>query len=201
MNNRQRVASHSHGPAKRDSFAAELLANPRLAEAYIKASQELYDKQVKSGKLAPEEARKAKVLLKQFHREMNSVIMRHELAKLGKRILRMKVKRRLNVDDWNFVKQCLEEEIPALQRRLSGVMKDQRPKFETFLKDVEFDILLFCERIMMEQVGKAKTKELLAESGMQLLSEMHEQAKRSLGSKRKRPAVRRLTRPGSRRKA
>jgi|GEM_PF-2386332 len=173
--NRRSVSPPAEGAP---SFDAKLRANPKLAQSYIETTQAIYEEQVRTGKLAPAQAKEAKVLLRQFHGEMAGFIVQQELVKVAKRMLKLKTKRRLHVKDMEFLLQLGKETLPELKRRLKQVLKEQRAVFQDFLHRVEFEMALFSERYLAQGIGKAEAKELLAQSGMPLPSEMEKQSKR-----------------------
>lgn len=172
MNRRSFLPPATHA----EDFSAELMATPGLAEAYIKVTQEIYDKKVKSGELSPAAAKKALPLVRLFHREMVGAIVRRECVRMGKRMLRMKRKERLSRKDMEFLEQCMQD-LPMLEKQIKKAVKEVRTELEDFLDKVGFELLLLCEKMLVQGLGKAEVRDLLTEGGLSLPSELARKAK------------------------
>jgi polyhydroxyalkanoate synthesis regulator phasin len=158
---------------ERKDFQAKLIATPGLAQAYIAVTQKVYDKQVKSGKLNPEQAREAKKLLKQFHGELTGFIVRQALTKVTLRLLKMQKKERLNKRDEEDLLGCTED-ITHVEKQLKGTLKDEREELSHFWRRAVVETCLQSERIVVQTHGKAQARELF---GSQLPSEFFTESK------------------------
>lgn len=170
-------------PEKEEDFQAKLKANPGLAQAYIAVTQKVYDKQVKTGKLTPEQAREAKKLMKQFHGELTGFIVRQALAKVARRLLRMQKKERLTRRDQEDLMGCMEE-ITQLEKQVKGTLKVEREELLQFMRSTVMEACLQFERVVVQTHGKAQARELF---DSQLPSDLVRESKRA---KRKSPAAR-----------
>lgn len=171
-------------PQEQKDFLAKLKANPGLAQAYIAVTQEVYDKQVKSGKLNPEQARKARKLMKQLHAEMTGFIVRQALAKVARRLLRMQKKERLTKRDQADLVGCMEE-ITQVEKQMKATLKDEREELTLFMRSTVKEACLQFERVVVQTHGKAKARELF---DSQLPSEFFRASKKP--GKRTSPAAR-----------
>lgn len=186
--NRRSVPPRAEG---QDAFDAKLIRTPGLAEAYIHVTQEIYEKKVKSGELPPAEAKQALALVRLFHREMTSVIVRRELARMARRMLRLKRKERLTPKDMKFLEQCAQE-LPMLAKQIKQGLKEQRQFLDDFLNKVGFELILLSEQMLVQGIGKAVARELMTESGGMLPSDLVKQAKRRRVQSRRAPGAARV---------
>ena len=169
-----------------DSFDAKLMATPGLAEAYIQVTQEVYDKQVKSGELPPPEAKKALALMRQFHSQMRGAIARRELARMAKRLLRMERKNQISPKDMEFLMQC-KSELSELEKLVKKALQEQRQILHGVLANVEFKAVLLVEKGIVQEFGKTAAREMLSAGGGMLPSDMVKQAKKGRGQSRRTP--------------
>lgn len=179
-------ATQSTSATDRDSFDAELLSTPGLAESYIQVAEDEYATQVKSGKIPPAKAGEVKLLLRQFRGEMTGVIVRRDLIQITKQMLRLKKKARLGPKDMELMEHIMAE-TARLQKLFKKVPKKQRQMLEPFLASVKFEAMLLCERRLVQLIGKADAKEMLAAAGMPSPSEVKKQVKRRRVQSRRPP--------------
>lgn len=197
---RLRVAGKSSGPLshsapakgsppedREEAFTQKLMNTPGLAEAYIEATQEIYEKRVKQGVFSAGELQVAKAALDAFHAQMRDVILRKKLCGLATELLDAKKMARNPQVEVRLMAERVKrfQAIEALWRQLPEAM---RPVFNLLMGQVRVEIMVRLERLLVKTMGDKEARSMMGlKDGEKTLYQQRQEARRILASKTRVP--------------
>lgn len=185
----------SHSPAAKgpppddaeEAFTQKLMNTPGLAEAYIEATQEIYEKRVKQGIFSTGELQVAKAALDAFHAQMRDVILRKKLCGLATELLDAKKMARNPQVEVRLLAERVKrfQEIEALWQQLPEAM---RPGFEILMGQVQVEIMVRMERFLARTMGAEEARRAMGlQEGEKTLDQKRQEARRIHASKTRMP--------------